>query len=55
MTSFDNPKHLQKTLNVHDNILELKVNLDSMVILRGLNKINVHNIQFFDGHRTLCL
>jgi hypothetical protein len=58
MASFGNPKHLQKTLNVHDNILGLKVNIDSMVRLRGLNKINVHkvhNIQFFDGHSTSCL
>jgi hypothetical protein len=58
MASFGNLKHLQFLKNVHDNILELKVNLDSMVILRRLNKINVHkihNIQFFDGHRTSCL
>jgi hypothetical protein len=64
MVSFGYPKHKQKTLKFAwqhfgtQSSLWIKINLDPTIKWRWLDKINVHtlyNLQFFNGHRALCL
>jgi hypothetical protein len=64
MTSFNYPKHKQKTLEFawqHFGIQSsfwIKINFDSMVRWKGLDKINVHkiyNLLFFNDHKASFL
>jgi hypothetical protein len=62
MVSLGYFKHKQKTSNFTwqqfgiQSSLWIKINFDSMVIWKGLDKIYIYiNLHFFDDHKASCL